>query len=48
MDQWIRRRVRMCYWRQWRKPRTKVQNLLKRGVWFQTALDCGLTSKRPW
>ncbi len=32
LDHWIRRRVRMCYWRQWRKPRTKVRNLLKRGV----------------
>ncbi len=28
LDHWIRRRVRMCYWRQWRKPRTKVANLL--------------------
>ena len=23
LDNWIRRRVRMAYWRQWRKPRTK-------------------------
>lgn len=22
-DHWIRRRVRMCYWTQWRKPRTR-------------------------
>ncbi|EIA1769900.1 group II intron reverse transcriptase/maturase, partial [Vibrio parahaemolyticus] len=48
LDQWIRRRVRMCYWRQWRKPRTKVQNLLKRGVKVQTAVYCGITSKGPW
>jgi RNA-directed DNA polymerase len=32
LDHWLRRRVRMCYWRQWRKLRTKVRNLLKRGV----------------
>ena len=32
LDHWIRRRVRMAYWRQWRKPRTKVRNLIKRGV----------------
>ncbi|CCK75890.1 RNA-directed DNA polymerase (Reverse transcriptase), msDNA [Oleispira antarctica RB-8] len=25
LDHWIRRRVRMAYWRQWRKPRTKVR-----------------------
>ncbi|WP_299666778.1 group II intron maturase-specific domain-containing protein [uncultured Psychromonas sp.] len=24
-DHWIRRRLQMCYWRQWRKPRTKVR-----------------------
>lgn len=48
LDHWIRRRVRMCYWRQWRKPRTKVANLLKRGVRIQSAVGCGITSKGPW
>jgi len=48
LDHWIRRRVRMCYWRQWRKPRTKVTNLLKRGVKLKLAIDCGITSKGPW
>jgi RNA-directed DNA polymerase len=38
----------MCYWRQWVKPRTKVANLLKRGVAIQAAVACGLTSKGPW
>lgn len=48
LDHWIRRRIRICYWRQWRKPRTKVQNLLKRGVNIQSAVACGITSKGPW
>ena len=48
LDHWIRRRVRMCYWRQWVKPRTKVRNLLTRGVAIQAAVACGLTSKGPW
>jgi len=48
MDHWIRRRVRMAYWRQWRKPRTKVRNLMKRGVRVQSAVACGITSKGPW
>jgi len=25
LDHWIRSRVRMAYWRQWRRPRTKVK-----------------------
>lgn len=48
LDCWIKRRVRMCYWRQWRKPRTKVRNLMKHGVHVQTAVACGTTSKGPW
>lgn len=48
LDHWIRRRVRMAYWRQWRKPRTKVRNLMARGVKVQAAVACGITSKGPW
>nr|WP_289030682.1 group II intron reverse transcriptase/maturase [uncultured Paraglaciecola sp.] len=48
LDNWIRRRVRMAYWRQWRKPRTKVRSLMKLGVHVQAAVACGITSKGPW
>jgi len=48
LDHWVRRRIRMCYWRQWRRPRTKVRNLLKRGVPERLAISCGITSKGPW
>nr|WP_299244921.1 group II intron reverse transcriptase/maturase [uncultured Halomonas sp.] len=48
LDHWIRRRVRMAYWRQWRKPRTKVRNLMKLGVHVRSAVACGITSKGPW
>ena len=48
LDNWIRRRIRMAYWRQWRKPRTKISNLKSRGVDIRTAVGCGLTSKGPW
>ncbi len=48
LDHWIRRRVRMAYWRQWRRPRTKVRNLMKLGVHVRSAVACGITSKGPW
>lgn len=48
LDQWIRRRIRMAYWRQWKKPRTKIKNLLKLGVSKGVAISCGLSSKGPW
>ena len=47
LDAWIRRRLRMCYWRQWRKPRTKVRSLIKLGVSEYLAISCGITSKGP-
>lgn len=48
LDHWIRRRVRMAYWRQWRKPRTKVRSLMRLGVHVRAAVACGITSKGPW
>jgi RNA-directed DNA polymerase len=32
LDHWLRRRVRMCYWKQWRRTRTRVRELLKLGT----------------
>ncbi|MGJ0492789.1 group II intron reverse transcriptase/maturase [Methylobacter sp.] len=48
LDNWIRRRIRMCYWKQWRKPRTKIRNLIKLGVPKRAAISCGLSSKSYW
>ena len=31
-DMWLRRRFRMYIWKQWKKPRTKVENLQKLGI----------------
>lgn len=48
LDQWIRRRIRMCYWKQWLRVRTKVRNLIKLGVATKLAIDCGISSKGYW
>lgn len=31
-DEWLRRRIRMCIWKSWKKPKTRVANLKKCGV----------------
>ena len=36
LDEWLRRRVRMCYWKQWRRARTKVRHLLALGTGLRT------------
>lgn len=38
----------MAYWRQWRKLRTKVRNLMILGVHVQAEVACDITSKGPW
>ncbi|MDA0283712.1 MAG: maturase [Planctomycetota bacterium] len=32
LDQWIRRRIRMCYWKRWCYPRTRSRELIRLGV----------------
>jgi RNA-directed DNA polymerase len=48
IDGWIRRRVRMCYWKQWRWCRTKIRALLKLGTILGTAIRAGLNRSGPW
>jgi RNA-directed DNA polymerase len=46
MDKWIRRRLRMCLWKQWKKPRTKVKRLISLGV--PKDYEWGNTRKGYW
>ena len=48
LDKWIRRRLRSCYWKQWRNPRTRIANLLKRGVPRRESITHGNSRKGPW
>ena len=48
LDGWIRRRIRMCYWKQWRHPRTKLRNLRRLGVELDMALKQALSRKGYW
>jgi hypothetical protein len=48
LDDWIRRRIRMCCWKQWRWVRTKIKHLLAVGVSLKTAIQHGVSSKSYW
>ena len=48
LDEWIRRRVRMCYIKRWRYCRTRVRNLIRLGAVKKQAIAVGLSSKGPW
>jgi RNA-directed DNA polymerase len=48
LDMWIRRRIRMCYWKQWKKTRTKRDNLVKLGIDKRKAWEHANTRKGYW
>jgi RNA-directed DNA polymerase len=45
LDHWLRRRVRMCYRKQWRKPRTRIRHLIKLGPSSKHAILTGISRK---
>ena len=48
MDEWIRRRLRMCIWKQWKRVRTRFTNLSKLGVPRHKAWEYANTRKGYW
>ena len=48
LDGWIRRRLRMCLWKEWKKPKTKIRNLKKLGVPAWQAYEWGNSRKGYW
>ncbi len=47
-DEWLRRRIRMCIWKAWKIPKTRVKNLIKCGMDKYHAYMWGNTSKSYW
>ena len=45
---WIRARLRMCIWKQWKKPKTKTKNLLSLNASKEKAYEWGNTRKGYW
>lgn len=47
-DAWLRRRLRMVIWKQWKRTRTKIANLIKLGVNRYKAYEWANTRKGYW
>ncbi len=45
LDQWLRRRVRMYYWKQWKRARTRRRQLIRLGIHPASGLKC-ITASR--
>ena len=48
LDEWIRRRLRMCYWKQWKRCRKRAGELIKLGVDERQAVMTALSRKGCW
>ena len=43
VDAWLRRRIRMCIWKSWKTPKTRIRNMLRCGVSKHFAYGFGYT-----
>ena len=48
LDRWIRRRLRLILWRQWKRPWTRMQRLRKRGLQEERAATSAFNGRGPW
>jgi len=47
-NHWLRRRIRMCYWKQWRRAKKRIGELIKLGAPKYHAILTGLSRKGYW
>ncbi|AIM15279.1 DNA polymerase [Bacillus sp. X1(2014)] len=48
LDGWIRRRLRMCLWKNWKTSKTRIRSLIKLGVPEWKAYEWGNSRKGYW
>ena len=48
LDKWIRRRLRMCLLKQWKRCKTKLRNMISRGLEESWAANIAYSRKKYW
>jgi RNA-directed DNA polymerase len=48
LDQWIRRKLRLILWRQWKTPRTRAGKMIERGIGQARAYASAYNGRGPW
>jgi group II intron reverse transcriptase/maturase len=48
LDQWLRRKLRVVLWRQWKRPRTRAHKLMQRGLAPDRAWLSAMNGRGPW
>jgi RNA-directed DNA polymerase len=48
LDAWVRRKLRCAQWRQWKRGRTRMKELVKQGLEPQRASENAFNGRGPW
>ena len=48
LDGWLRRKLRRILWKQWKHPKTRAKNLMRRGLSEATAWRSATNGRGPW
>ena len=48
LDKWLRRKLRCILWRQWKRPRTRAKELVRRGLDRERAFVSAYNGHGPW
>ncbi|NBB95927.1 MAG: hypothetical protein GVY16_09340 [Planctomycetes bacterium] len=48
LDQWLRGKLRMLYWRQWKRWKTRIKALRRRGLEARRAACSAMNGRGPW
>ncbi|TBW43281.1 group II intron reverse transcriptase/maturase, partial [Marinobacter halodurans] len=48
LDGWVRRRLRLILWRQWKQARTRARNLMRLGLPEPRAWTSAMNGRGPW
>ena len=48
LDEWIRRKLRVIYWRQWKRGKTRYRELVRRGIDPERARVSAGNGRGPW
>lgn len=48
LESWLKRRLRLCLWHQWKRVRTRYRELRKLGLTHQQAFETASTRKGAW
>ena len=48
VDQWMRRRIRMVFWKKWKEPKTRYKNLRKLGLGHDDAYKSAYCHRGYW